>query len=528
MIINRYLIMVLVVFLGVFFSLTEKLTCSVVMKLFGIIKRQKEKFKPYEERTPKISKQSELSEFEKRQLYWYYKDFIGRREVNKIWKDEHKGKYESNDVTDEEIFSGKSFIPIRNGFSRLGKQIPNNLKNVTPAVFNTQLGGGMIEKSNVIFYRGDNMLNLDSFGNLKREDKNVNKTKIDTEVGIKSFKNRKTLQGGNYIFENKYVWASIVSPCDGELQFDMELEESLNFRENRSLYIIYCINGSVRERYSRFKGRVIEFLNGRLNSENLSRNSKLDLNQKFSVRKGEIILRILENYYPPIFESDLIAIPIFMPCNGRVAWGKEHRKVFVKGEQIIEFICIENDKIIAKHLVSPSRGYTESLQQHKSGEKTQSLLDQSFNSSLIQTGDPLGVMWLELNTIALAGNRFSGLLKETLIRMPCNGRLEYPISESSFVLKNEILYIVICNDNKEVIMEQSPIQGVAQLLVLDNIDLIKKNVYFLRLDPLDISEMPPLNRNPKIAKHKFDLSLIKEADPMSPLYIERIEIPEEI
>ncbi|KAH8581490.1 uncharacterized protein ELE39_000551 [Cryptosporidium sp. chipmunk genotype I] len=72
-------------------------------------------------------------------------------------------------------------------------------------------------------------------------------------------------------------------------------------------------------------------------------------------------------------------------------------------------------------------------------------------------------------------------------------------------------------------IEQSPVQGIAELLVLDNVDSIEKNIYFLRLNPLDISEVPPLNRNSKIAKHKFDLSLIKEADPMSPIYIERIE-----
>lgn len=77
-------------------------------------------------------------------------------------------------------------------------------------------------------------------------------------------------------------------------------------------------------------------------------------------------------------------------------------------------------------------------------------------------------------------------------------------------------------------MEQSPIQGIAELLVLENVDLIEKNIYFLKLSPFDISEMPPLNRNLKIAKHKFDLSLIKEADPMSPIYIERIERSEEV
>lgn len=72
-------------------------------------------------------------------------------------------------------------------------------------------------------------------------------------------------------------------------------------------------------------------------------------------------------------------------------------------------------------------------------------------------------------------------------------------------------------------MEQSPIQGIAQLLVIDNVDSIEKNVYFLKINQLEISKMPPLNSNSKIAKHKFDLSLIKEADPMSPIYIERIE-----
>lgn len=437
MIIYRHLVVVSITFLGVFLSLTENITCSVIMKLFGILKQQKEKFKPYEERTPKISKQSELSEFEKRQLYWYYKDFIGRKEINKIWKDEQNDKNKINNITNEEIFSSKSFIPIINRFSRIGEQIPKNLKNITPKVLNSQLEDGMIERSNIIFYRGDNKLKLDSFGRLNREDQKIIKPRMDNEIGVTSFKKRKTLQSGNSLFENEYVWASLISPCDGELNFDMELENSLNFKKNRSLYIIYCLNGSVKERYSQFKGKVIEFLNGRLNLQNLVIDSKLDLSKKFSVKKGEVILRILENYFPPIFESNLIAIPIFMPCNGRIAWGKEHKKLFVKGEQIVEFICIERNKITAKHLISPSRGYTESFQQN-SNNNAQSFLDQSFNLSLIQTGDPLGIMWLELNTFALGEERLSSSLKDTLVKMPCNGRLEYPISESSFVLKNEV------------------------------------------------------------------------------------------
>lgn len=87
------------------------------------------------------------------------------------------------------------------------------------------------------------------------------------------------------------------------------------------------------------------------------------------------------------------------------------------------------------------------------------------------------------------------------------------------------MYIVICHDNKEVITEQSPVQGLAQLLELGNVDFIEKDVYFLRLKPLDISEMPPLSRKSSVARHKFDLSLVKEADPMSPIYIERTESP---
>lgn len=88
-----------------------------------------------------------------------------------------------------------------------------------------------------------------------------------------------------------------------------------------------------------------------------------------------------------------------------------------------------------------------------------------------------------------------------------------------------MLYVVICHDNKEVVMEQSPVQGLVQLLELGGVDYIEKDVYFLRLRPLDISEMPPLNRNSNVARHKFDLSLVKEADPMSPIYIERTEGP---
>ncbi|KAK9173097.1 Uncharacterized protein cmbei_4003490 [Cryptosporidium meleagridis] len=501
MVVNKkYLIYIyVIVFFGVFHSSTKEITCSVIMKFFRMIKEQKEKFKPYEERTPKISKQSELSEFEKRQLYWYYKDYIGIKEINKIWKI----KDNNNNITDEEIFFNKSFIPIINEFSRFGQPIPNNFKNNTPNSINNEFGIGILEKSNLIFYRGDNQFNLNNLGKLEKEDKFNTNLKENSE----------------------YIWASLISPCDGEIQFNIELEKTLIFHENKSLYIIYCMNGNIKERYSQFKGKVIEFLNGRMilnKSDNID--SKLDLKQKFLVRKGEVILRILENYYPPIFESNLIAIPLFMPCNGRAAWGKEHGKVFVKGEQIVEFICIEKEKIIIKHLISPSRGYTESLQQNNSDHKTTiNFLDQSFNSPIIQIADPIGVMWLEMSGINLVEEKLSSSSKEILIKMPCNGRIEYPISESSFVLKNEILYIVICNENKEVMMEQSPIQGIVQLLVFDNVDLIEKNVYFLRISPLEISEMPPLNSNPRIAKHKFDLSLIKEADPMSPIYIERIE-----
>ncbi|KAH8581491.1 uncharacterized protein ELE39_000552 [Cryptosporidium sp. chipmunk genotype I] len=437
MVINRYLVVLLIIFFVVFLSLTEELTCSVVMKFFKIVKQQKEKFKPYEERTPKISKQSELSEFEKKQLYWYYKDYIGIKEIKKAWKTKDR----SGNITDEEIFSGKSFIPVINEFSRFGQQISNNFKNITPNTFNTELGAGMLEKSNVVFYRGDNKLNLDNLGRLKKEDQSTIKDKLKINLIEKSFNYRKSIMKE----KSEYIWASLVSPCDGEIQFNIELEETLTFQENKSLYIIYCINGSVRERYSLFKGKVVEFLNGRLifkRCENID--SKLNLSQRFSVKKGEVILRILENYYPPIFESNLIAIPLFMPCSGKAAWGKEHGKVFVKGEQIVEFICTEKDKIIAKHLISPSRGYTESLQQDESGEEiSRNFLDKSFNSSIVQAGNPIGVIWLELNGITLSKDRFSSFSKETLIRMPCSGRLEYPISESSFVLKNEVSYRII-------------------------------------------------------------------------------------
>ncbi|KAJ1605042.1 putative signal peptide-containing protein [Cryptosporidium canis] len=512
-----YWLVVWVACFRVLYSWRGGVACSVIIKALRSLKQQRERFKPFEERTPRVSKQSELSEFEKRQLYWYYKDFVGRREINKAWRDRS-----SSSVTDEDIFAGKSFIPVVNGVSKFGQPVPGSMRSVTPASFFGPTETGPAGRSNVIFYRGDRMLRVDWLGGLTSEGQGSTEAGLDGVVPL-----RRGLHGREGALEQDFVWASLVSPCDGEVQFNLELEQDLNFRENSSLFAIYCRNGDVKERYTSFGGRVVEFLNGKLETPARDSYPGPDLAQRFPVKKGELVLRILESYYPPIFESNLIAIPIFMPCTGRVAWGKQHRKLFVKGEQIVEFMCLEGGRVTSKHLISPSRGYTESLAQRDSSSKTPSLLDQGSDSNVITIGDPLGVMWLELSTASLSRERPSGASKETLVRMPCRGRLEYPISEASFVLKSEILYIVICQGSNEVVMEQSPVQGLVQLLEPSSVDSLDKDVYFLRLRPLDISEMPPLNRNPGVARHKFDLSLIREADPMSPIYIERTEGPGE-
>lgn len=439
MILSRYLVVVSTTFFLVFQSLREELTCSIIVKTFRALKKQSEMFKPFEERSPRISRQSELSDFEKRQLYWYYQAFVGRREVNKIWKDQKMDGKSSRNVTDEGIFAGKSFIPLLNGYSRLGEPVTDSLQSTAPVSLSgrqTETGG--LGSSNVVFYRGSNMLRVDWLGRLRKEDQGPENTSMSGGEGVVLSKRRAGFYGEDY------VWASIVSPCDGEVQFNLELEAGLDFGENNSLYIVYCRNGDVRERYSPFRGRVVEFLNGRLDSPGPGSDYRLNLNQRFPVKKGEVILRILEKYCPPMFESNLVAIPIFMPCRGRVVWGKQHKKVFVKGEKIVEFICLEQGQVASKHLISPSRGYTESFQHGDSPEKAADLLDRSFNYSVIQVGDPLGVMWLELNAAAFAKERSASSLfskgeeRETLARMPCRGRLEYPISESNFVLRNEV------------------------------------------------------------------------------------------
>lgn len=443
MILSKYLVVASVTFFLVLQSLREETSCSVIIKTFRALKKQSERFKPFEERSPRVSGESELSDFEKRQLYWYYKAFVGRREANKIWKDQRAEGPGRGNITDEEIFAGKSFIPLLNGLSRLGRPVPSSTRSAAPTSFSSrQAEAGVLGSSNVVFHRGDNALRVDWLGRLRKEEQGPEKTDQNGSEGVVPPKGRAGQHGGDSFYGEDYVWASIVSPCNGEVQFNLELEAGPYFGGNNSLYIIYCENGDVRERYSSFKGKVVEFLNGRFDSPGPG--PRLDLNQRFPVKKGELILRILENYCPPMFESNLIAIPIFMPCTGRTVWGKQHKRVFVKGEKIVEFICLERNEVTSKHLISPSRGYTESFQRDNSSEQAAGFLDQSFNSSVIQAGDPLGVMWLELNSAVLAKERSASSPfskeqdRETLVRMPCSGRLEYPLSESSFALKNEV------------------------------------------------------------------------------------------
>ncbi|KAF7456935.1 hypothetical protein HWI79_2513 [Cryptosporidium felis] len=503
---SRHFLPVSVLLLVAFLGLFSKAKGSVVLKLIKAVKRQKEKFRPYEERSPKVSKQSGLSAFEKRQLYWYYKDFVGRREVNKIWKEADKN------ITDEAILTGDSFLPIKSEFKKFGQFAPNSFRMITPAAYDRSMFG-CIYRSNVIFNRGARALDLDCLGKLS----------IDSETpeGVLFGGKKRTLAGG-HPKEPDHVWGTIVSPCKGEIQYNSALEESLEYSKGTSQFIIYCDNGTVKERYSLFGGRVVEFLNGKLEFGETNSLERPDLSRKFRVQKGSIVLRILELYQPPIYEEDLIAIPIFMPCVGKIAWEKRHKQIFVKGERVIEFICRGQGEIKTKHLISPSRGYTEPFEESELAKEARSgILDKSSNITEVHIGFPLGIMRLELRAVPVEQKSYQNQ-EEILIRMPCIGRLEYPSLRKSYVFRDEVLFVVVCKRNGEIITEQSPIQGFVQLLVTDTA-LIHKNVYMLRLRALDLSEMPPLDDIGDAPRYKFDLGIIKEADPMTPLYIERLE-----
>ncbi|KAJ1608273.1 putative signal peptide-containing protein [Cryptosporidium canis] len=424
-----------------------EVACSVIIKAWRSLRQQRERFRPFEERTPRVSRQSELSEFEKRQLYWYYKDFVGRREINKAWRDRP-----GSGVTDEAIFAGKSFIPVVNGVSRLGQPVPGSMRN----------GGQDAEGGLAGGTRGGGP-GLDG-GRSGRG------CPAEEEEGGWFAGPGGGLGAG---FRLGLVGVSVRR--GGPVQLGAGAGPELPGKQ-----LLVC--DILQERGPGDSGSG--FL------------PRAGFGPEVSGQEGGAALEDSGELLPPHLREQPDCNPNFHAVHGESGLGEAAQEAVCEG------------------------GADCGVHRDSSG-KTPSLLDQDSDSTVITIGDPLGVMWLELSTASLSRERPSGASEETLVRMPCRGRLEYPISEASFVLKSEILYIVICQGSNEVVMEQSPVQGLVQLLEPGSVDSLDKDVYFLRLRPLDISEMPPLNRRPGVARHKFDLSLIREADPMSPIYIER-------
>ncbi|KAH8738973.1 hypothetical protein FG386_003298 [Cryptosporidium ryanae] len=555
----------LLLFLAVIVVKIREFNCSFIENIMELVKEQRNRLKPYEERKPKLDCKDSVSPFKKRQLYWYYKNLVAQKELKKIWKESKE--FSAENITDSDIFSSEFLLPTGSGIIKFGKFLDSNKEVVkgtenltldysTPLLYNStqlkqRLSGLVLDGA----IRKEKEIEIDEIGRVL--DRN--------ETGIRSSESR----GGksNTFDKGNYIWGTLVSPCDGQVQFNLILGYSFQYEENVSLYIIYCDSGGVRERYSKFRGKVTEFLNGRhrenclgegeydvcskgVAGENRSgfsfrreRNSEsrsalaIDLGKRYVVKRGDVLMKIIEYYNPPMFEEDLTIIPIFMPCEGTVAWDKKQKHIFTKGERILEFKCNDEDKI--RQLISPGRGYTEFVDESDKGvmnliEKIRSKgfsggwlrneegSDSEANPSAktLPIGHLISLMKLEVkygrqkddNTSCESGREL------ILIKMPCVGKIEYPLLRSNFILKDEVLYVARCQDSETKIMvETNNVQGIVELLV-ENEQVVKKNVYILRVIPKSLSEID-LNTAGEFPNYRNDLYL-SNTDPINHLYME--------
>ncbi|KAH7647545.1 hypothetical protein FG379_000628 [Cryptosporidium bovis] len=477
-------VLCILLFLTLFTISIRESYCSVTGSIIEAVKRQRNRLKPYEERKPKLGCQDSISPYVKRQLYWYYKNLVAQKEINKIW---NKGeKFSVDNITDDSIFLSEFLLPTSSDTLKFGKFLDSGKKEEingteklyvdysTPLLYNvSQLRQGL---TGIVL---DGMVGKQ----IKVEINDFGRILDRNETDIKSVDNSGTKS--DFSHNSNYIWGTLVSPCDGQVQFNLALDNSTQYEENVSLYIVYCDSGGVRERYSKFGGRVTEFLNGRYGVRNfkenecvykemsheknngyvfrkeknsVNKNTIIDLKKRYNVNRGDVLMKIVEYYNPPIFEEDLTIIPIFMPCEGTIAWDKKQKHIFTKGERILEFRCHGETKI--RQLISPGRGYTEFVNEEDKRIMglIESIKSQGFPGGYLSNGDELeldstnklstrtipigyliGLMKLEVNY----GKKYEKNIHKfddepILVKMPCIGKVEYPILKDNFMLRDEV------------------------------------------------------------------------------------------
>ncbi|KAL7067205.1 hypothetical protein ACR3K2_23060 [Cryptosporidium serpentis] len=369
--------------------------------------------------------------------------------------------------------------------------------------------------SNIVYSKMSKPIQIDQLGYIISGLDNT----ISSDKGIKERIYKKVSHSAS-------IWGVLVSPCYGLITFSQIFSKSFKYDANTCLYRIFCKDSDIIERYSFANGIVTEFMNRKLAHKE---DGMIDTNVNYNISRGEIILRVLEDYNPPLYEEEMFEVPVAMPCNGYVLWMKKPKQVFITGELIAEINCYSDiNKTNSNQLIfASSRGYYDLL--NLNDTKSSSVfkkyreysnvtsLKSNFNRSFLPVNSPFANLHLEYKYSFISKkNKLIGYQNtdNIMIKMPCKGIIKFPITRLDFVMENEKLYEVKCL-NGTTITQQSMLQGSVEMLVSSN-TVIEENEYILCISKKDLS---------KILLDDFSSKMVntwrmsKEADVMIPILL---------
>ncbi|OII77473.1 hypothetical protein cand_016330 [Cryptosporidium andersoni] len=361
--------------------------------------------------------------------------------------------------------------------------------------------------SNIVYSKMSKPIQIDHFGYIISEFDNT----INSGKGIKERIYTK-------VSHSTSIWGVFVSPCYGLITFSQIFSKSLKYDANTCLYRIFCKNSDIIERYSFANGIVTEFMNRKLAHKE---DGMIDTSVNYNVSRGDIILRVLEDYNPPLYEEEIFEVPVAMPCSGYVLWAKKPKQVFMTGELIAEINCYSDiNKTNSSQLIfASSRGYYDLLNLNYTKYREYSnvtSLKSNFNRSFLPVNSPFATLHLEYKYFISKENKLIGYQNtdNIMIKMPCKGIIRFPTTRLDFVMENEKLYEVKCL-NGTTITQQSMLQGSVEMLVSSN-TIIEENEYILCISKKDLSKMLLDDFSSKVIN---TWRMSKEADVMIPILL---------